>query len=344
MEINAEIPFFIFGQGNRRKYLYQAGKLVDLTSGHTLLNVDIAHENIVGHEYCVELHCKSSGKVTITEDENGITLMQKGRSESLAAHQVKLPKFENHPHQRLLRILHHEILINIVEGCPVPNFMVYDKPWYRDAAMIAMVLEITGNTFLLDAWIKNINNPFDRNNAGNAEPDNLGQLLYLISLTGKPTEHPLIPRILAEAQKVTYGGHLNGLTDGRQHPVYQTKWMKFGLRRMGLYDDYTVPDIEDGYAGLCWWDRTGIILPAKGYLADNRHYPYLSWAEAHFLNAPPPFNLSRECFPLTWESRASQAEYEGMRIVNPEYVTYRICKPHTWHAAEMFLYLYELSD
>ena len=174
MEINAEIPFFIFGQGNRRKYLYQAGKLVDLTSGHTLLNVDIAHQNIVGHEYCVELHSKSGGKVTITEDENGITFMQKRRSESLAAHQVKLPKFENHPH--------------------------------------------------------------------------------------------------------------------------------------------------------------------------HQHYPYLSWAEAHFLNAPPPFNLSRECFPLTWESRASQAEYEGMRIINPEYVTYRICKPHTWHAAEMFLYLYELSD
>jgi hypothetical protein len=46
-----------------------------------------------------------------------------------------------------------------------------------------------------------------------------------------------------------------------------------------------------------------------------------------------------EQYPLTWEARASQANYEGMKLVSKEYTERRICAPHSWHAAEMFLYL-----
>ena len=44
---------------------------------------------------------------------------------------------------------------------------------------------------------------------------------------------------------------------------------------------------------------------------------------------------------MTWESHASQADYEGMRLVDPSFVDRRLSMPHTWHAAEMFLYLWE---
>jgi hypothetical protein len=42
---------------------------------------------------------------------------------------------------------------------------------------------------------------------------------------------------------------------------------------------------------------------------------------------------------MTWEARASQANYPGMKLISKEYTDRRICAPHSWHAAEMFLYL-----
>jgi hypothetical protein len=67
-------------------------------------------------------------------------------------------------------------------------------------------------------------------------------------------------------------------------------------------------------------------------------YPYLGWAEAHFHRGPPPEGFAEHQYPLTWEANASQARYEGMGIVCREYVDRRLCSPHSWHAAEMFLY------
>jgi hypothetical protein len=46
---------------------------------------------------------------------------------------------------------------------------------------------------------------------------------------------------------------------------------------------------------------------------------------------------------LTWERHASQARYEGMARIHPEYVRSSLAAPHTWHAAEAFLYLLELK-
>ena len=104
---NVETRFFIFGQGNRRKFLYKNGKLVDLSNGTTLLQVKVARENIIEHEYRVELLSTSGDNICITEEETGITIVQNGCSESLAKDHVKLPRFENHRYEYLLRILQH---------------------------------------------------------------------------------------------------------------------------------------------------------------------------------------------------------------------------------------------
>jgi hypothetical protein len=310
----------------------------------TRLQAYVTSEKIAADDYRVKIVCRNGDDISITEDDTGIILIQNGYAEYVSRQPINLTSFENHPYRSLLRILHHEILINIVGGQPLPNFLVYEKPWYRDAAMMAMVLYITGNIHLIEEWILNITNPFDRNNAGHEEPDNLGQLLYLISLTNNPSKHPLIPRILSEAEKVMHNDYLIGITDGQQHAVYQSKWYNYGLYRLDFDDALIVPDIGDSYAGLCWWDKEDINLPEGGHLANNKHYPYLSWAEAHFMQAPPPLHLAGQTFPLTWETKANQANHEGMRRIHIPYVTERTCKPHTWHAAEMFLYLYELES
>jgi len=72
----------------------------------------------------------------------------------------------------------------------------------------------------------------------------------------------------------------------------------------------------------------------------NDYYPYLGWAADHFhgLKRNP---VSNRDYPLTWEIRASQANYEGMRIIDSQYTVQRNATPHTWHAAEIFLYLME---
>jgi hypothetical protein len=79
----------------------------------------------------------------------------------------------------------------------------------------------------------------------------------------------------------------------------------------------------------------------------KRLYPYLAWAEAHFYDEPPPEPLGQIVSPLTWEAQASQAEYWRLKALADERaiacddVTNQIARPHSWHAAEMFLYLRE---
>jgi len=43
------------------------------------------------------------------------------------------------------------------------------------------------------------------------------------------------------------------------------------------------------------------------------------------------------------EIRASQANYDGIKRLSPVYAQQRTAAPHTWHAAEIFLYLHSLK-
>ncbi len=53
-------------------------------------------------------------------------------------------------------------------------------------------------------------------------------------------------------------------------------------------------------------------------------------------------DLCRDRYPLTWEACASEADHLAMSGISWDYPRHRICLPHSWHAAEMFLYLDEL--
>jgi hypothetical protein len=76
-------------------------------------------------------------------------------------------------------------------------------------------------------------------------------------------------------------------------------------------------------------------------IADNRQeYPYLGWACDHF-HKTKKSPISNRDYPLTWEQKASQAKYEGIQIISEQYTQQRLAAPHTWHAAEVFLYLLE---
>ena len=78
-------------------------------------------------------------------------------------------------------------------------------------------------------------------------------------------------------------------------------------------------------------------------------YPYLNWAEAHFHDESIPESLTELRPPLTREGVGSEAEYwrrmplSDNGVIPSQQITNRVCTPHTWHAAEMFLYLIEKS-
>ena len=330
-----DVRFFLFGMGSRQKLIYREGRLTDGRSGEEVRRWEVAEEIIVPPAYSVYLRTRSGDSVRLFEDESGVWVEEKGRRTVLSQGGVRLPDFKNCCFGPVLRVLHQEILVNIVDGRPLPNFMVYSKPWYRDGAMVAMALKETGNLDLIRGWVLGLRQPFDRNNGGAEEADNPGQVLYLVSLFADRS-HPIVNAVLEVLPRFRTGDYLSGPTDFSKHPVYQTKWAKFGLAALGLKDPFHIPPIPDSYSSLFWWEfkSAHVPMPSKPSL----DYPYLTWAEDHFngTNAGPVGNRD---YPLTWEARASQARYDGMKVLSPEYTRLKLAAPHTWHAAEMFLLL-----
>ncbi len=348
---SVEMPdcnFFLFGMGNRTKIIYKNGTLINALTGEIINQWQVNNETIIPNEYMVEIET-SKDVVIICENETGVFIKESGKSHLIPGTNsaIMLPGFTGHRYSEILKVLNHEILINIVESKPVPNFLVYDKPWRRDAAMMAMCLKKTGNLELIKDWVLGLSDPYDRNNDGETEADNLGQTLYLLSLfTDK--KHPLVGDILKEVEKYkiedSHGMYIKGRSDFHETPVYQTKWLKFGLKSLDLPDDYTIPLIQDNYATLFWWDYKDTYMPETVDAADNwknDNYPYIGWAADHFHHKKRN-PISNRDYPLTWEIHASQAKYQGMKIVDDIYIEQKTSVPHTWHAAEVFLYLNNL--
>lgn len=337
-----EAPFFLFGAGPRRpKLVYRSGVLQE-DGGAVVRRWAVAGEALVPSAYTVSLRLRDGGAVRIAEDEEGLWLEEGGSRTALGRGPVRLPAFEGHPWGPILRALHHEILVNVTDVGPLPNRIVYRKPWYRDGAMVAMVLKDTGNLELLREWVLGLRDPFDRNNAGEAEADNPGQVLYLASLVSDrshPVVSPAIDALRRFERRGEGGVWIEGRSDFAAHPVYQTKWAKWGLGALALPDPYVVPRVYDPYSALFWWGFRSEHVAGPGFDAENgRHYPYLAWAEDHFHGTTRGPVGDRE-YPLTWESGASQADYEALRPLAPACADARLAAPHTWHAAEMFLAL-----
>ena len=270
-------------------------------------------------------------QISIVEDEAAVWL-HRGRSRvQIAASKnqsrVRLPSFDGHPRASILKVLHQEILVNIIDGRPVPNFLVYSRPWYRDGAMMAMVLDRTGNLDLIKDWILGLREPYDRNNAGEREADNPGEALYLVSRVSDRS-HPLVPVLLRELERLEKDGHIEGRSDFSTHPVYQTIWANFGLSSLGMPARYKVPPTSDSYRDLCWWTRDKEVIRGARQVHTDLDYPYLTWARTHFTSkALGP--VSDGDYPLTWEAKASQANYEGMSRIDERFTREQdLCSAH----------------
>jgi hypothetical protein len=69
-----ELKFYLFGMGNRRKFLYKAGALIDVLTGEAIRSWDVVSERIDPSEYCAELTTVGGRSEIISEDEKGVWL------------------------------------------------------------------------------------------------------------------------------------------------------------------------------------------------------------------------------------------------------------------------------
>ena len=126
-------------------------------------------------------------------------------------------------------------------------------------------------------------------------------------------------KVLAELPRFERDGpqgkYILGKCDFAEHPVYQTKWLKYGLRALGLPDHYRVPLVPDGYSALFWMDYRDAHVAGKDS-DDRAAYPYLGWACDHF-HGRKKSPIGNRDYPLTWEQHASQANYAALAVLDP---------------------------
>lgn len=347
--IKPEKQFYIFGMGGREKFIYkEGGTLTKAFTNEVVCELDIKREKFLFDRYMVVAWTNDEKVYLIQEDSYGAYIydITDENNKKLVmtlceSEYINLPDFEEYEYSAQLRILHQEILVSFNGILPVPNVFTYKKPWYRDGAMMALVLEKTKNLHLIRPWVLSVTELYDKNNKGNCEPDNLGQLAFLLSYF-VDKNYPLIGEIYNEGERIAENGLLTGLTDYSHHEIYATLWLKLAFDRLGIDAEYIkIPKEFDRYARMFWMDKKEV---EKDTPFDNEYdelYPYLTWATYHFNGDEVEKDLLEIKYPMSWEIKASEADYELISPLSAEYAEKKCSSPHSWHAAEMFMYLIE---
>ena len=228
------VPFFLFGMGPaRQKLLFRSrGSTSGLYDALTNMTVHEWHVTasplIVPCDYSVHFN-STAGSVAISEDTVGVWLKIGEAPPSIltggpGAH-VQLPQFEGQTYPLVLRVLHQELLVNVLADGPTPNLWVYPRPWRRDGAMMMLSLNATGNAGLLTDWVSTLTSPFDMN-AGVPEPDNIGETLLMLTLAPKS---PLVQAAIAAAANFTRKNSTSGLLYLSAFVFSRNVWLQRGI-------------------------------------------------------------------------------------------------------------------
>ncbi len=346
--IKPEKQFFLFGMGNREKYVYkEGGTLTKIATNEVVYSWDVKNEKFLFDRYTVVIWTRDGGTYQLYENSYGVYLKditdgKENKNECITGGEyINLPDFEEYKYPAQLRILNHEILISFKNGKPVPNIYVYTNPWYRDGAMMALCLEKTKNLHLMRPWALSVTDLYDRNNKGNCEPDNLGQLAFILSYF-VDKNYFLISEIEKEAKRIMENGLLTGLTDYNHHEIYATLWLKMAFERLNMDTSFIkIPSEFDSYARMMWMYKNDVEIEHAFENNYDYKYPYLWWAVSHFNGDEIPKELLEIKYPMSWEIEASEAIYADIAPLSEEYAKNKCGAPHSWHAAEMFLFLAE---
>ena len=332
--------YYYFGMANRRKMMYQKNKIIDVDTKEVIKSFEEKEHYIIPNLYTVIIETIDGKYISIKEDKDGIHYIVNKKDTLLDNNKVELYSFNNQEYSNIKKVLYGELLFNIKDEVIYPNIIVYNNPWYRDAALTSMVLKQTNNTDLISNWVNNITDIYDLQNGGIQEPDNLGELLYILSTQNNPNKE-LIDRVEQEAERIATsnpnGYYIYGKTDfGDQH-LYQNLWYKLGIESVGRefkFDLSTIP--EDNYSKMSWW--SDYEVKDKTPYEFSEQYPYLSYAANHKLkNTIIPMNENN--YPLSWEMVASQANYDNYKDLDNIMTNSKISPLHSWSSSELLLWL-----
>lgn len=335
------VGIYYFGMADRRKMVYKAGKLYDIKTNEIIKEIKYEKELIVPNEYTVILEDSNQNTYKIIENEQGVYFYENEKEEIITSgnKKITLPEFEDKEFSEVLKVLHQEILFNIDGDTPRPNLLCYeDTEWYRDTMLGAMVLEKTNNIKLLENWVNTIDKIYDNSRDKNInEVDNLGELLYIIGAVGVPRED-LIKKIMDEINQIKNpDDSISGMVDGTIQKYYPTSIAIYGAKKNKIEVDLKLPQIDDGYANLTWYNKNNVNIINKN---ESDLYPYLDWAAYHYQNYGPLYILD-EIYPLTYEASSTTTQKECN--FSKFYCEKQVCLSHMWHASEMFLYLEEIE-
>ena len=341
-----ELLSYYFGFASRRKLIYKSSTLIDVETKEILYEFDEDEMMIIPNIYTVIIQTKNNEFIKIYEDEEGVHYNKNGKDKIIDGtnKKISLYNFDNQEYTNMKKVLYGEILFNIKDSKIYPNIIVYDKPWYRDAAITSMVLRQTSNEDLIIDWINNISEIFDKNN-GIEEPDNLGELLYLLSLQ-ENRNNELIKKIENKAEEIANsnpnGYYLYGQTDFSNQYLYQNLWYKFGLESIGKNYHFDLDSIEeDEYSKGAWWSD----YKTKVFFNDNQNsdYPYLAYAIRHKQKIGK-IVIGSELYPLSWEKNASHANYNNYSGIDYTMQEGKMSALHTWSASELLLYIMDETN
>ena len=344
-KLNISVYYYL-GFGPRRKLMYKPGLLMDIDSREVLYEFEEKESMIIPNIYTVIIETKDNKFIKIYEDQDGVHYNVDGKDKIVdgTSNKIELYSFSEQKYSNMKAVLYGEILYNIKDSKIYPNIVVYNKPWYRDAAITSMVLRQTNNTDLIIDWINNLDELFDNNN-GMEEPDNLGELLYLLSIQ-KDKNTNLIDRIESKAEEIANsnpnGYYIYGKTDFTDQHLYQNLWYKFGIESVGRDYHFDIEKIkEDDYSKGAWWSdyQTSVIYNDNS----NYEYPYLSYAIRHN-EKKGNIIINRELYPLSWEVNASHANYDIYSGLDFYMKDSRISPLHTWSASELLLFIMDETN
>ena len=341
----SKYDFYFFGMANRKKILFLKGGLLDIETKKYLYKFNIEHYIIIPNIYTVLIETTEKDYIKIFEDNSGVYIIKNNNKVLIDGTQtfIDLYDFSNQEYKEMKKVLYQEILFNIKDSIIYPNILVYDNPWYRDAAMTSMALKETNNTDLISDWVKNITDVYDKQNNGVNEPDNLGELLYIIS-TQKKYNTSLINKIEKAAEyniKLSNNNYLEGYTDFTIKTAYQNLWYKFGIESIGKTFTYDLNGLTDDYENLTWWSNNkNNTDKIYDYPYD---FPYLSMAQYHKLKKGNIY-INKYLYPLSWEKNAIKANYDNIDFINDFYKNNKVSLTHTWSASEFLLFLLDETN
>ena len=338
--------YYFMGMANRRKLLYQPNQIIDIETKKIIETFEEKEHYIIPNLYMVLIETRQGDFIKIVEDKDGVHFIKNGKDKVLEGTNIpiSLYSFENQKYSNINNILYGEILWNIKDSTIYPNIIVYHKPWYRDAAITSMVLKQTNNTDLISEWVEQIEDIYDRQNAGIEEADNLGELLYILS-TQKNRRDDLINKIEEEAKRIARenpnGYYLYGKTDFGDQYLYQNLWYQLGIESVGGNFEFDLSQIpEDNYSKMAWWSPYQVKDQTE--YETSEEYPYLSFAARHKLGKGTII-VNENLYPLSMEINASQANYENYREIENGLANAKISPLHSWSASELLLWLLDES-